>query len=78
MDGNSPISFPTMESSIIRSENLYVSQQQTTGTPFSLSIMATMAVPARENMEPLERRAWVPRRQRDTLGRIRDSEGRRT
>jgi len=61
-----------------RSENLYVSQQHTTGTPFSLSIMATMAVPARENMLPFERRACVPRRHSETRGRTSDRAGRRT
>lgn len=63
---------------MILSENLYVSQQHTTGTPFSLNIMATIAVPALENIEPFDKREWVPRKQRETRGRMREREGRRT
>jgi len=40
--------------------------------------MATMAVPARENIEPFERREWVPRKQSEMRGRMREREGRRT
>ena len=75
---NLPISLPTILSNMMRSLNLYVSQQQMTGTPFSRNIIATIAVPARLNMLPFERRACVPRRQRETRGRMREREGRRT
>lgn len=43
-----PISFATTASNWIRSPNLYVSQQTTTGTASLVASIATDAVPARE------------------------------
>jgi hypothetical protein len=54
---------------MIRSLNLYVSQQHTTGVPAALDIIATMALPARENIAPLLNMAAAPRRVRETLER---------
>jgi hypothetical protein len=59
-----------MLSSIMRSLNLYVSQQHMTGMAALRHIIATIAVPALENIAPLERRACVPSRVRETVGRM--------
>lgn len=62
----------------MRSLNLYVSQQQTTGTPAPFDIIATVALPALENMAPLDNMAAAPRSVSDTLESTEPMEERRT
>ena len=50
----SPSSFFVKLSNRTPSENLYVSQQTTTGTECCFAIIATSAVPAREKTAPFE------------------------
>lgn len=55
-----PSSFLVKLSNWTPSEYLYVSQQTTTGTECCFAIMATSAVPARENTAPFECRECAP------------------
>lgn len=63
---DTPSSFLVKLSNCTPSENLYVSQHTTTGTECRFAIMATKAVPARENTEPLECIECAPTRTVDT------------
>lgn len=74
----SPSSFPTMLSNMIRSLNLYVSQQQTTGTPAPFDIIATVALPALENIAPFDNMAAAPRSVSETPDRTEPIEDSRT
>ncbi len=61
-----PSSFFVKLSSWMFSENLYVSQQTTTGTECRFAIMATSAVPAREYTAPFVCIECAPTRTVDT------------
>lgn len=49
-----------------------------TGIPAPFDIIATMAVPARENIAPLERRACVPSKVSETVDSTDPMLGKRT
>lgn len=70
-------SFLVQLSSWIVSANLYVSQQKTTGTLWCFAIIATRAVPARENTAPFECREWAPTKTVDTSVMTDPMDGRR-
>jgi len=57
---------------------LYVSQQQTTGLPAAFDIIATVALPARENIAPFDIIAAAPSSVRDTLERTDPTEDSKT
>lgn len=71
-----PSSFLVKLSKLTPSLNLYVSQQTKTGTPRDRAIIATRAVPARENSAPFEWSAWAPSKTVVTEERIDGRAGR--